>query len=53
MAFLDQDDPITADANAFGQGRLIQFELLAPVTDDGAKIGWCANKHVILNVNDR
>jgi hypothetical protein len=28
-----------------GQSRLVELELLAPATDDGAEISGCANEH--------
>jgi hypothetical protein len=45
MAMFDLDDPLSADADAFGQSSLIELELLASVTDDSAEISRCTHKH--------
>jgi len=33
---LDLDHPLAADADLLGEGRLIELELFAPVTNDSA-----------------
>jgi hypothetical protein len=45
MTFLDLDHPVAADTNLLGEGRLVQLELFAPVTNDSAKVSGSANKH--------
>ncbi len=35
VSALNLDHPLTADADLLGDGRLIKFELLAPVANDG------------------
>ena len=47
MPFLDLDHPLAADTNLLGEGRLVQLELFAPVTNDGAKVSGSANKHAM------
>src|SRR5258708_23793418 len=45
MAALDLDNPLTADADAFGESRLVKLELPAPLADDGAEVSGGTNEH--------
>jgi hypothetical protein len=45
VTVLDIDHPLTADANALGQRRLIEFETLTPVSNDGAEVCGCSYEH--------
>jgi integrase-like protein len=45
MTAFDLDDPLPADADLFGESCLIEFELLAPVSNDGAQVSRCAREH--------
>ncbi len=53
VAMLDIDYPLAADADAFSQRRLIEFETLTPVANDGAEVGGCSDEHGVSNVNVR
>src|SRR5436309_1252705 len=50
VTVFDFDHPSAADADSLGEVRLIEFELLAPVSYDGAQIGGCTNQHEDSNV---
>ena len=45
MTMLDLNDPLAADADTLGEGRLVELQLPAPVANNGAQIGGCANEH--------
>jgi hypothetical protein len=45
MATFDLDDPLAADAEALGKSCLIQFELFAPVANEGAEIRSSPHEH--------
>jgi hypothetical protein len=47
MPFLDLDHPFAADTNLLGEGRLVELELFASVTDDSSEVGGSANKHAM------
>jgi hypothetical protein len=45
MTMLDLNDPLAADADTLGESRLVELQLPAPVANNGAQIGGCANEH--------
>src|ERR1700754_1681560 len=47
MTALNADHPLAADANALGQGRLVEPKLFSPVTNDGSEVGRRAYEHGI------